>query len=240
MSKSENTSPPILQMRGMSRRFPGVLALDHVDFDVRPGEVHALVGENGAGKSTLINILAGVHQPSGGVLEIEGRPKVLPDPLSAQQAGISVIFQEFNLLPHLSVAENIFLNREPVKGLRIDWPELYRRATEVIKLLEIDLDPRVAVQDLPVAQQQLVEIARSLSKDKYGKNIVFWGGGIDSQHVLPFASPESVREEVKKNVEILKAGGGYVFNNVHNIQAGVPPENIVAMYEAAYEFGFYD
>jgi len=77
-------------------------------------------------------------------------------------------------------------------------------------------------------------------KDKYGKNIVFWGGGIDSQHVLPFASPESVREEVKKNVEILKAGGGYVFNNVHNIQAGVPPENIVAMYEAAYEFGFYD
>ena len=165
MSKSENTSPPILQMRGMSRRFPGVLALDHVDFDVRPGEVHALVGENGAGKSTLINILAGVHQPSSGVLEIEGRPRVLPDPLSAQQAGISVIFQEFSLLPHLSVAENIFLNREPVQGLRIDWPELYRRATEVIKLLEIDLDPRVAVQDLPVAQQQLVEIARSLSVD---------------------------------------------------------------------------
>jgi uroporphyrinogen decarboxylase len=77
-------------------------------------------------------------------------------------------------------------------------------------------------------------------KEKFGKNMVFWGGGIDSQHVLPFASPDVIRQEVKKNVEILKRGGGYVFNNVHNIQAGVPPENIVAMYEAAYEFGFYD
>ncbi len=96
-------------MRGISRRFPGVLALDHVDFDLRAGEVHALVGENGAGKSTLINILAGVYQPSGGILELQGRPVILPDPVSAQRAGINVIFQEFNLLPHLSVAENIFL-----------------------------------------------------------------------------------------------------------------------------------
>jgi uroporphyrinogen decarboxylase len=76
-------------------------------------------------------------------------------------------------------------------------------------------------------------------KEKYGENLVFWGGGIDSQHVLPFVSPEQVREEVRKNVEILKPGGGYVFNNVHNIQAGVPPQNIIALYEAAYEFGFY-
>ena len=114
---------PLLRMRGVSRRFPGVLALDHVDFDLLPGEVHALVGENGAGKSTLINILAGVHQPSGGILELAGKPIVLPDPVSAQRAGINVIFQEFNLLPHLSVAENIFLNREPTRGLRIDWPD---------------------------------------------------------------------------------------------------------------------
>jgi uroporphyrinogen decarboxylase len=75
--------------------------------------------------------------------------------------------------------------------------------------------------------------------EKWGKEIVFWGGGIDSQHVLPFATPDEVRQHVKENVEIFKPGGGYVFNNVHNIQAGVPPENIVAMYEAAYEFGFY-
>jgi uroporphyrinogen decarboxylase len=77
-------------------------------------------------------------------------------------------------------------------------------------------------------------------KEKFGKDIVFWGGAIDAQHVLPFATAGQVREEVRKNVEIFKPGGGYVFNNVHNIQAGVPPENIVALYEAAYEFGFYD
>ena len=132
MAGTDGSSPPLLEMRGISRRFPGVLALDHVDFDLRAGEVHALVGENGAGKSTLINILAGVYQPSGGILELQGRPVILPDPVSAQRAGINVIFQEFNLLPHLSVAENIFLNREPTRGLRIDWPALYRRTTEVI------------------------------------------------------------------------------------------------------------
>ena len=165
MSNPDTVSPPLLQLRGISRRFPGVLALDKVDFDVRPGEVHALVGENGAGKSTLINILAGVYQPSGGVLEIGGRPTVLPDPLSAQKAGINVIFQEFNLLPHLSVAENIFLNREPCRGLRVDWPTLYRRTAEVTKLLQIDLDPKAVLRDLPVAKQQLVEIARALSFD---------------------------------------------------------------------------
>jgi ABC-type sugar transport system ATPase subunit len=150
-------------MRGISRRFPGVLALDHVDFDVRPGEVHALVGENGAGKSTLINILAGVLQPSAGTVEIAGRPSVLPTPLSAQHAGISVIFQEFNLLPSLSVAENVFVNREPTRGLRIDWPALHRRTREVLALLDVDIDPRREVRDLPVAQQQLVEIAKALS-----------------------------------------------------------------------------
>ena len=154
---------PLLQLSGISRRFPGVLALDSVDFDVRPGEVHALVGENGAGKSTLINILAGVLQPSAGTLEMEGRPIVLPTPLSAQHAGISVIFQEFNLLPSLSVAENVFVNREPTRGLRIDWPALYRRTGEVLALLEVDIDPRAPVRDLPVAQQQLVEIAKALS-----------------------------------------------------------------------------
>ncbi len=165
MTGTDGSSSPLLEMRGISRRFPGVLALDHVDFDLRAGEVHALVGENGAGKSTLINILAGVYQPSGGILELQGQAVELPDPVSAQRAGINVIFQEFNLLPHLSVAENIFLNREPTRGLRIDWPTLYRRTSEVIAQLEIDLDPRAIVRDLPVAHQQLVEIARALAFD---------------------------------------------------------------------------
>jgi len=163
MSPSDNSSPPLLRMRGVSRRFPGVLALDNVDFDVRPGEVHALVGENGAGKSTLINILAGVLQPSAGTVEIGGQPMVLSTPLSAQHAGISVIFQEFNLLSTLSVAENVFINREPTRAGRIDWPAMYRRTQEVLALLDVEIDSRREVRDLPVAQQQLVEIAKALS-----------------------------------------------------------------------------
>ncbi|MCL7454929.1 MAG: sugar ABC transporter ATP-binding protein, partial [Anaerolineae bacterium] len=115
------------------------------------------------GKSTLINIMAGVHQPSAGVLEVDGRPLVLPHPASSQQVGINVIFQEFSLVPDLSVAENIFLNREPRRGLRIDWNTMQRRTKEVTELLEIDLDPRTEVRNLPVAQQQLVEIARALA-----------------------------------------------------------------------------
>jgi ABC-type sugar transport system ATPase subunit len=165
MTVQSPDTQPVLQARGISRRFPGVLALDNVDFNVRPGEVHALVGENGAGKSTLINLLAGVYQPSAGVLQLSGRPVVLANPASAQHAGINVIFQEFNLIPDLSVAENVFLNREPTRGPRIDWSSMYQRCDEVIKMLGIDLDSKAIVSDLPVAKQQLVEIARGLAFD---------------------------------------------------------------------------
>ncbi len=157
------TTPTLLSVKNLSRHFPGVLALDNVSFDVLPGEVHALVGENGAGKSTLINILAGIIQPSSGILEMHGQRTVFHDPLQAQRAGIATIFQEFNLLPHLSVGENIFLTREPRRGPVIDWKELNRQAANVIKDLNITLDPNTLVRDLPVAQQQLVEIARALS-----------------------------------------------------------------------------
>ncbi len=163
MAAREPDAQPLLTMEGISRRFPGVLALDNVHFDVLPGEVHALVGENGAGKSTLINIMAGVLQPSAGSIAIDGQPIQLPTPLSAQHAGISVIFQEFNLVPHLSVAENIFINREPLAGLRIDWPQMRHRAQEVLAMLDVAIDPRREVRDLPVAHQQLVEIAKALS-----------------------------------------------------------------------------
>lgn len=157
------TTSPLLSVKNLSRHFPGVLALDEVSFDILPGEVHALVGENGAGKSTLINILAGIIQPSNGTLEVRGRRTVFHNPLQAQQAGIATIFQEFNLLPHLSVGENIFLTREPRRGPVIDWQELHRQAAAIIKELQITLDSHTLVRDLPVAQQQLVEIARALS-----------------------------------------------------------------------------
>lgn len=157
------TPPPLLEVTELTRRFHGVVALDHVDFDVRPGEIHALVGENGAGKSTLINIIGGVLQPSGGSIRIDGHGRHFPTPTSAQEAGISVIFQEFNLLPHLSVAENIYINREPTRGPTLDWRAMRRGSAEVLRRLGVSVDPRVTVDQLSVAQQQLVEVARALS-----------------------------------------------------------------------------
>lgn len=155
----------LLEVQEMTRRFPGVLALNNVDFDVRAGEVHALVGENGAGKSTMINILAGVLQPSGGKMLLDGNPVIFHNPADTQRAGISVIFQEFNLVPHLSVAENIFINREPTRNGMIDWAKMNQQSAKALKRLEIDIDPRVPVSSLSVAQQQLVEIVRALAFD---------------------------------------------------------------------------
>jgi inositol transport system ATP-binding protein len=159
----EMTTPPLLEVADLTRRFHGVVALDHFDFDVRPGEIHALVGENGAGKSTAINIIGGVLQPSAGAIRIDGHSRHFPTPASAQEAGLSVIFQEFNLLPHLSVAENIYINREPTNGPAIDWRAMHRGSTEVLGRLGMAVDPRIAVDRLSVAQQQLVEVARALS-----------------------------------------------------------------------------
>jgi len=155
----------LLEVKKLTRHFPGVLALDQVDFDLYSGEVHAVVGENGAGKSTMINILAGVLQPSGGEMLLNGNPIVFHNPADAQQEGISVIFQEFNLIPHLSVSENIFINREPTRNGIIDWKNMHQRAAEALNRLKIEIDPRVPVSTLSVAEQQLVEIARALAFD---------------------------------------------------------------------------
>ena len=165
MSEYPSSTAVILEVKNLTRRFPGVLALNQVDFDVSAGEVHALVGENGAGKSTMINILAGVHQPSGGQVLMDGHQTAFHNPVDAQHAGISVIFQEFNLIPHLSVAENIFINREPTRNGLIDWKDMNERSVEALERLEIDIAPRSLVSSLSVAQQQLVEIARALTFD---------------------------------------------------------------------------
>ena len=162
---NENNHHVLLEVQKLTRRFPGVLALNNVDFDLRSGEVHALVGENGAGKSTMINILAGVLSPSTGSVLLDGAPIVFHNPADAQHAGISVIFQEFNLVPQLSVAENIFINREPTRNGLIDWEKMNRHSKEALKRLEIDIDPRLPLSSLSVAQQQLVEIARALAFD---------------------------------------------------------------------------
>lgn len=155
---------PLLKIEQVSKAFPGVQALSDVSLTLYPGEVHALVGENGAGKSTLMKILAGVHQPDSGRLYWDGAPLVLHSPAESQKHGISIIYQEFNLLPDLTVAENVELNREPRTrfGL-IDWGALNRRTRDLLDWLETDLDPQALARSLTVAQQQIVEIVKALA-----------------------------------------------------------------------------
>jgi len=155
-------SAPILEVRKVSKNFPGVRALSNVDFRLFKGEVHAIMGENGAGKSTLVKVLTGVHKHDSGELLLEGKP-IRPDsPLAAQRLGISTVYQEINLCPNLSVAENIFVGRQPTKYSRIDWKELNRRAEETLKRLNIALDVTQALSSYSIAIQQMVAIVRVL------------------------------------------------------------------------------
>jgi ribose transport system ATP-binding protein len=159
---------PFLQLQAIVKRFPGVLALNNVGLDVVPGEVHALLGENGAGKSTLIKVISGVYRPDAGTIQIDGRPVDIRTPHDAQALGISTIYQEFTLAPDMTVAENIFLGREPlrVRALSIvDRKALIRQTRDVLGSLDLQIDPEATVKHLGVAQQQMVEIAKALSLD---------------------------------------------------------------------------
>jgi inositol transport system ATP-binding protein len=152
-------------MTGIAKSFPGVKALAGVDLTVAPGEVHALLGENGAGKSTLLKILAGAVQPDAGTIELAGQPIRLASPLDAQRQGIVTIYQEFNLVPSQSIAENVFIGREPTRLGLIDWGELGRRTRAITRTVGLDVDPFRLVAELSVAEQQMVEIAKALSMD---------------------------------------------------------------------------
>jgi ribose transport system ATP-binding protein len=154
---------PLLRLRGIRKAYPGVVALDGVDFDLRAGEVHVLLGENGAGKSTFVRILSGATMRDAGDIEIDGRPAEIDGPRHAQDLGISAIYQEFNLVPQLSAAENIFLGREPSRGGVLDRPRLVAEAAALLEGLGVRLDPRTPVALLGVAQQQMVEVAKALS-----------------------------------------------------------------------------
>jgi ribose transport system ATP-binding protein len=153
----------LIVLKGITKRFPGVLALDQVDLVVRKGEVHVLLGENGAGKSTLMKILAGAYQMDEGQIIIDGRPTDIPSPREGQRQGVSIIYQEFNLFPHLTAAQNIFLGREPARGLFIDNKTMNQEALKLLRSLKADIDPGELVVNLSVAEQQMVEIAKALS-----------------------------------------------------------------------------
>ena len=156
---------PILQAQAVSKQFPGVLALDAVDFDLRAGEVHVLFGENGAGKSTLIQILAGVHAPSEGGIRFRGEPVTLQGVHHARTLGMSAVFQEFSLVPTLTIEQNLFLGAELTNHGFLDKSELHRRADDILKRLGFPLRPRQRVQDLTRAEQQMVEIAKAFRTD---------------------------------------------------------------------------
>ncbi|MCB4363356.1 sugar ABC transporter ATP-binding protein [Hydrogenophaga taeniospiralis] len=164
--RSDAPSPAaavLLRLEGITKRFPGVLALDGVSFEVRRGEVHAVCGENGAGKSTLMKVISGQYQPDAGALHYRGEVCQFQSTAESEAVGIAIIHQELNLVPHLTVAENIFLAREPRKGWLIDRTALHHQAQHCLDRLGLDIAPDALVKTLSVAQQQMVEIAKALS-----------------------------------------------------------------------------
>jgi D-xylose transport system ATP-binding protein len=169
MTRLETPDPELqnsfLEMRNITKSFPGVRALDGVSLALRPGEIHALVGENGAGKSTLMKVLGGVypHPQYGGEIFISGTEQKFSSVRDAEKAGIAVIYQELSLVREMTVGENIFLGREPRRFGVIRWEELYRRARELLLDLNLQIDPHVPIRSLGIGQQQLVEIAKALS-----------------------------------------------------------------------------
>ena len=161
----------ILTMEGIDKSFPGVHALDNVQLDVRRGEVHALMGENGAGKSTLMKVLTGIYQKDAGRIIFEGREMRFASPREAQAAGIVIVHQELNMMGHLTVAQNIFIGREPRRGILIDDARMNDDARALFKQLGIDIDPRETMSRLTVGKQQMCEIAKAISHE--AKVIVF-------------------------------------------------------------------
>jgi inositol transport system ATP-binding protein len=156
----------LLEILNVSKGFPGVVALSDVQLRVRPGTVLALMGENGAGKSTLMKIIAGIHQPDRGEIRLRGKPVTFETPLAALQSGIAMIHQELNLMPFMTIAENIWLGREPLNALHmVDHGAMHRNTEELLARLRIDLDPEEPVGNLSIAGRQMVEIAKAVSYD---------------------------------------------------------------------------
>ena len=154
---------PLLEFREISKRFFGVQVLEGISFTVEAGEIHALCGANGAGKSTLMKILVGVHQPDGGEMLLDGRPVTLAGPAAARALGIDIVFQEIEIPPNLTVAEAVFLAREPRRWGLVDYERMFRETAALMARLGVPLSPDDPVERLSVAEKQLVQITRALS-----------------------------------------------------------------------------
>ncbi|QYO77854.1 sugar ABC transporter ATP-binding protein [Devosia salina] len=166
MDGAQGTSAlPILSAHRISKSFGEIPVLFSIDFDIRPGEVHAVIGENGAGKSTLIKILSGIEQPTSGAIHFDGQPVVLPPNGAAEAMGIVLIHQEMNLAEHLTVAESIFLGRELKRFGFLDIAEMRRRSVEILDTLHVKVDPDARIASLSIADKQMVEIAKAISRD---------------------------------------------------------------------------
>lgn len=161
----------ILTMKDIDKSFPGVHALDHVNFEVKRGEVHALMGENGAGKSTLMKVLTGIYTKDSGTITFEGKETEFHNTREAQDAGVVIVHQELNMLGHLTVAQNIFIGREFKKGIKIDDKKMNEEAKKLFDRLHIDIDPSDTMSDLTVGKQQMCEIAKAISHE--AKVIIF-------------------------------------------------------------------
>lgn len=161
----------ILTMKGIDKSFPGVHALDHVDLEIRKGEVHALMGENGAGKSTLMKVLTGIYKKDSGTITYEGKSTEFANPKEAQEAGVVIVHQELNMMNHLSVAQNIFIGREIMSGKLIDDRKMISETQKLFDRLDINIDPNDKMGDLTVGKQQMCEIVKAISHD--AKIIVF-------------------------------------------------------------------
>ena len=157
--KNEN----ILEIKGVSKSFVGVKALQNVSFQVRKGDVHALLGENGAGKSTLMKILSGAYNKDCGQIFVNGKEAEIRNTKDSERLGIAIIYQELNLIPDITVAENIFLARQPKKHGLLDWKKMTEDAEEILDYMDVAINPRAIVSSLSVAQQQMVEIAKAIS-----------------------------------------------------------------------------
>src|SRR5712692_2706014 len=166
LSREMTEQQPILSLEQASKAFGAIRALEDVSIDLHAGEVHGLVGENGAGKSTLVKILGGVHLPDTGRLRIDGREVVLQGPAAARDAGVAIIYQEPIMFPDLTVAENIFIGRQPLRAARrIDVDAMHSQAAEIFERLGVPLDPGRIARGLSIAEQQIVEIGKALSLD---------------------------------------------------------------------------